>query len=134
MAVYKCVTKRFKFYWNVDSLVGWDLFVGAGHVHNQFLHIAYQGGLVSLILFLIFLISCVSKMKNILWSYQRYLLPLWSAVIAVLIGMFGDRYIPYYSIAFVSFLLADHSEEIVSTISSHILDESFEDNCLAYID
>ena len=126
------IIKKPIFGWGyVDSSTGWNLFVRAGHTHNQFLHIAFQGGLVSLILFLIFLLSCVNKMKNIPEYYQRYLLPLWSSIIAVFTGMFGDRYIPYYSIAFISFLLADHSEEIVYAISTYFLmNEPFENSCL----
>ena len=98
----------------VDSLEGFVLFGGAAHTHNQFLNIAYQGGMVSLMGFLFFLFKSVITITEQGSESQIHLVPIWSSVIAMIVGMFGDRYIPYYSIAFVSFLLALRSDLIVS--------------------
>lgn len=97
----------------IDHSYATSLFVGASHPHNQFLYIAYQGGLLALALFIAFLFDSFRVLWRCRKTKDMRMLVVWAANMCILVGMFGDRYIPYYGITFVVFLLASRIPEIL---------------------
>lgn len=113
-AIYAILRKPILGWGYIDSVDAVKLFVAARHPHNQFLHIAYQGGLVALGIFIAFLLSSFKALWTCRKVKNMQMLVIWAANLSILIGMFGDRYIPYYGISFVVFILAAHTAEIIN--------------------
>lgn len=86
---------------------GFWLFQIAGHPHNQFLFIAWQGGMAALVLFVMFMFYSVKPLSRM--GISKYTLVIWTATVTIILGMFGDRYIPYYNICLVMFGLCSHT-------------------------
>lgn len=107
------ISKPFWGWGQIDSFEAWRLFVVAAHPHNQFLYIAFQGGLVAFGLFVFFLFYAFRPLLRYRKINKPCVRVIWAATLCILIGMFGDRYIPYYGITFVVFLLASRTSEIL---------------------
>lgn len=97
------------------------IMVNATHAHNQWLFIAFQGGLVALVLFQRYIFLVTGTLTKSLTEgnslpNDRTRSILWVAVVSILVGMLGDRYVPYYNVALIVFQLSVYVDHVESGV------------------